>query len=236
MACFDSAREESRYVILLEATGETQGFHHSTGSPDVTTINSGHRGSLLLIIGRKHVRELTYTSFAAYWIAFGPHGPRALPPPGENWMVFRYTMLGVGISFLLFWAIRTQARPAPKTMNAQYQEMTNEYLRVRHDHVDVLMPQAPRATFPIVLHTDCIDFPEPKNRTHHRCIVRRLQRQRNGAEQAKERRENPQRRRRMIGKIPSARCILRYLEHQYQAPMFPSNMEVLWYTVGWQRG
>ncbi|KAK4691984.1 cytochrome c oxidase subunit 4, partial [Lecanoromycetidae sp. Uapishka_2] len=66
---------------------------------------------------------------AAYWIAFGPHGPRALPPPGENWMVFRYTMLGVGISFLLFWAIRTQARPAPKTMNAQYQEMTNEYLR-----------------------------------------------------------------------------------------------------------
>lgn len=66
---------------------------------------------------------------AAYWIAFGPHGPRALPPPGENWYVFRITMLGVGISFILFCAIRMGARPAPKTMNAQYQEMTNEYLK-----------------------------------------------------------------------------------------------------------
>lgn len=60
-------------------------------------------------------------------------------------MVFRYTMLGIGVSFLIFWAIRTQARPAPRTMNAQYQEMTNEYLRVRHNHVDIEMPQASRA-------------------------------------------------------------------------------------------
>ena len=66
----------------------------------------------------------------AYWIAFGPHGPRALPPPGENWMVFGYTMLGIGISFVIFWAIRSMARPAPGTMTAQYQEMTNEYLKV----------------------------------------------------------------------------------------------------------
>jgi len=63
-------------------------------------------------------------------------------------------MLGVGISCVIFWAIRTQARPAPKTMNAQYQEMTNEYLRVRHNHVDVLMPQAARAAFLLVLYTD----------------------------------------------------------------------------------
>ncbi|KAL9133359.1 MAG: hypothetical protein Q9175_005457 [Cornicularia normoerica] len=66
---------------------------------------------------------------AAYWIAFGPHGPRALPPPGENWYVFKLTMLGVGISFIIFCAIRSLARPAPKTMNSQYQEMTNEYLK-----------------------------------------------------------------------------------------------------------
>lgn len=66
---------------------------------------------------------------AAYWIAFGPHGPRSMPPPGENWWVFKMTMLGVGISFVIFALIRTQARPAPKTMNAQYQEMTNEYLK-----------------------------------------------------------------------------------------------------------
>ncbi|KAL9066281.1 MAG: hypothetical protein Q9161_007657 [Pseudevernia consocians] len=66
---------------------------------------------------------------AAYWIAFGPHGPRALPPPGENWEVFRLVMAGIGVSFVIFCAIRSQARPAPKTMNAQYQEMTNEYLK-----------------------------------------------------------------------------------------------------------
>ena len=40
------------------------------------------------------------------------------------------TMLGVGIAFIIFVLIRSQARPAPKTMNAQYQEMTNEYLKV----------------------------------------------------------------------------------------------------------
>lgn len=41
-------------------------------------------------------------------------------------------MLGIGISCVLFVAIRMFARPAPKTMTAQYQEMSNEYLKVRH--------------------------------------------------------------------------------------------------------
>ena len=67
----------------------------------------------------------------AYWIAFGPHGPRSLPPPGEGKMIFKYVSIAVGISFILFAFTRSMARPAPKTMNAQYQEMTNEYLRVR---------------------------------------------------------------------------------------------------------
>lgn len=66
---------------------------------------------------------------AAYWIAFGPHGPRSLPPPGENWWVFKMTMLGVGVSLVIFWILRQFARPPPKTMNAQWQEMSNEYLR-----------------------------------------------------------------------------------------------------------
>ena len=39
-------------------------------------------------------------------------------------------MLGVGVSFVIFLLIRTQARPAPGTMNKEYQEMTNEYLKV----------------------------------------------------------------------------------------------------------
>lgn len=39
-------------------------------------------------------------------------------------------MAAVGVSFILFWGIRQLARPAPGTMNAQYQEMTNQYLKV----------------------------------------------------------------------------------------------------------
>ncbi|MCJ1354244.1 MAG: Cytochrome c oxidase subunit 5A [Icmadophila ericetorum] len=65
----------------------------------------------------------------AYWIAFGPHGPRSLPPPGEGRRVFGYTMGFVGISFVLFWIVHAQARPPPGTMNKEYQEATNEYLR-----------------------------------------------------------------------------------------------------------
>jgi len=66
---------------------------------------------------------------AAYWIAFGPHGPRAEAPPGENWKVFRLTMYGVVASGVLFWITRQFAGPAPKTMNREWQEATNEYLR-----------------------------------------------------------------------------------------------------------
>ncbi|KAJ9641907.1 Cytochrome c oxidase subunit 5B, mitochondrial [Coniosporium tulheliwenetii] len=55
---------------------------------------------------------------AAYWIAFGPHGPRALPPPGEGTTVFIYTMIGVAA-----------AATTPKTMTKEYQEASEEYLR-----------------------------------------------------------------------------------------------------------
>ncbi|KAL2264417.1 hypothetical protein VTK26DRAFT_3304 [Humicola hyalothermophila] len=65
---------------------------------------------------------------AAYWIAFGPHGPRSLPPPGENKKVALYTAVGVGFSLLLFSALRFFAKPAPATMTKEWQEKTNEIL------------------------------------------------------------------------------------------------------------
>ncbi|KAL8679972.1 MAG: hypothetical protein Q9186_003788 [Xanthomendoza sp. 1 TL-2023] len=68
---------------------------------------------------------------ASYWMAFGPHGPRAVRPPGENWKVFWGTVAGIAVSCVLFGFIRWLARPPPKTMNAQYQAMTNEYLKIR---------------------------------------------------------------------------------------------------------
>ena len=67
----------------------------------------------------------------AYWIAFGPHGPRELPPAGQGWWVFKWTVIYVAGSCVVFFIIRMFARPAPKTMNREWQEATNEYLRVR---------------------------------------------------------------------------------------------------------
>jgi len=66
---------------------------------------------------------------AAYWIAFGAHGPRALPPPGEGWTVLGYTAIGILVSFGIFAAARMAAKPPPGTMNKEYQEQSNEYLK-----------------------------------------------------------------------------------------------------------
>jgi len=66
---------------------------------------------------------------ASYWIAFGPHGPRAVPPPGEGTKVFVYTLVGMGVSFALFYAVRLAARPPPSTMSKEWQEASEEYGR-----------------------------------------------------------------------------------------------------------
>ncbi|KAH8820589.1 mitochondrial cytochrome c oxidase-like protein subunit V [Xylogone sp. PMI_703] len=66
---------------------------------------------------------------AAYWIAFGAHGPRAVPPPGEGWKVAGYTFIGLGVSLVFFMLIRAGAGPAPATMTKEYEEATNEFLK-----------------------------------------------------------------------------------------------------------
>jgi len=66
---------------------------------------------------------------AAYYIAFGSHGPRAQTPPGEGWKVFGLTAVGLGASLLLFSAARFVSKGSPGTMNKEYQEATNEYLK-----------------------------------------------------------------------------------------------------------
>ncbi|KAJ4307061.1 Cytochrome c oxidase subunit 5B, mitochondrial [Collariella sp. IMI 366227] len=68
---------------------------------------------------------------AAYWIAFGPHGPRSLPPPGENQKVILYTIIGVGVSFVVFASMRMFAKPAPSTMTKEWQEASNEFLKAQ---------------------------------------------------------------------------------------------------------
>lgn len=66
----------------------------------------------------------------AYWIAFGNHGPRALTPPGENRQVFFWTMFWIGVSCVIFVVIRGGARGPSITMTKEWQEATNEYLKV----------------------------------------------------------------------------------------------------------
>lgn len=66
----------------------------------------------------------------AYWIAFGPHGARAGSPPGEGRTIVIYTTIGVAISVGLFGFTRYFARPPPHTMTKEYQEKSDEYLKV----------------------------------------------------------------------------------------------------------
>ncbi|KAI2617472.1 cytochrome c oxidase subunit IV [Hypoxylon sp. NC1633] len=66
---------------------------------------------------------------AAYWIAFGAHGPRAAAPADEGRKVALYTALGIIASFAIFATIRAFGGPAPSTMTREYQEATNEYLK-----------------------------------------------------------------------------------------------------------
>ncbi|KFY22673.1 hypothetical protein V493_06426 [Pseudogymnoascus sp. VKM F-4281 (FW-2241)] len=67
---------------------------------------------------------------AAYWIAFGAHGPRAVAPPGEGWKVVGYTLAGIAVSFAIFAGARSFAKGPPATMTKEYQEASNEYLLV----------------------------------------------------------------------------------------------------------
>ena len=43
-----------------------------------------------------------------------------------------YTTIGIAISAVLFFTIHSFARPQPRTMTKEWQEATNEYLKVRY--------------------------------------------------------------------------------------------------------
>lgn len=76
------------------------------------------------------LHRLTASWSVAYFIAFGPHGPRAEPPPGVGWWYFKWTFAAFAFSGVLLIIIRSFAGPPPSTMNKEWQEATNEYLKV----------------------------------------------------------------------------------------------------------
>ncbi|KAG6329663.1 hypothetical protein ID866_9427 [Astraeus odoratus] len=67
---------------------------------------------------------------AAYYVAFGPHGPRApVSPPGQGFKVFLATTGLVGVGAAIYLAIRASAPPPPKTLTREWEEASNERAR-----------------------------------------------------------------------------------------------------------
>ncbi|KAF8686818.1 hypothetical protein AX14_003782 [Amanita brunnescens Koide BX004] len=82
----------------------------------------------LEVLQKKEWKELSLDEKrAAYYVAFGPHGPRApTSKPGDSLKIFGYTMALVGIAGVLGYAIRGFASSPPRTMTKEWQEATNK--------------------------------------------------------------------------------------------------------------
>ncbi|GMK54249.1 hypothetical protein CspeluHIS016_0108350 [Cutaneotrichosporon spelunceum] len=87
-------------------------------------------------IQKKDWKELTVDEKkAAYFVSFGPHGPRApVLPPGGKMKIFAGTLAGVAVALGVFAAVRSAAPEPPKTWNREYQEQTNEYLKEQNSN------------------------------------------------------------------------------------------------------
>ncbi|OWZ29553.1 cytochrome c oxidase subunit 4 [Cryptococcus neoformans] len=80
---------------------------------------------------KKNWKELTIDEKkAAYFVAFGPHGPRTpANEPGHSLKVVVGVVALVGAAYGVFALARSQAAPPPRTMTTEYQEQMNEYMR-----------------------------------------------------------------------------------------------------------
>ncbi|KZT71343.1 cytochrome c oxidase subunit IV [Daedalea quercina L-15889] len=64
---------------------------------------------------------------AAYYVAFGPHGPRRpANPPGTTLKIALGTAAGIAAAGVLFLAIRSTAPPPPKTISKEWEEAANQ--------------------------------------------------------------------------------------------------------------
>jgi hypothetical protein len=80
----------------------------------------------------KVIDKITLLISPAYYIAFGPHGPRRPPPPDEGRNVFFLSAGVICAAFAVFAFSRMFASPIrPRTMTKEWQEATEEYLKVR---------------------------------------------------------------------------------------------------------
>ncbi|KAG2228201.1 hypothetical protein INT45_010993 [Circinella minor] len=72
---------------------------------------------------------------AAYYVAFGPHGPREpITKPGHNGKVFGGVVATIAASAALFYVIRLNGGEKPETFTKEWQEATNEYLKSQNSN------------------------------------------------------------------------------------------------------
>ncbi|GAA5847553.1 hypothetical protein JCM9279_005292 [Rhodotorula babjevae] len=65
---------------------------------------------------------------AAYYVAFGPHGPRE-PLQANGGKTLAGTLAAVGVATLLFYFVRKGGKETPKSLSREHQEAANEMLR-----------------------------------------------------------------------------------------------------------
>jgi len=82
----------------------------------------------LEVLQQKDWKELSLDEKkAAYYVAFGPHGPRApTSQPGDNLKILLSTVALIGIAGALYLGIKSTSPPPPKTMTKEWQEASNE--------------------------------------------------------------------------------------------------------------
>ncbi|KAI9257889.1 cytochrome c oxidase subunit IV [Sporodiniella umbellata] len=72
---------------------------------------------------------------AAYFIAFGAHGPREpITKPGHGAKVFAGVSGVLAVSGALFYAMRVGGQETPKTINREWEQATNEYLKSQNSN------------------------------------------------------------------------------------------------------
>ncbi|KAG1024088.1 hypothetical protein G6F26_006249 [Rhizopus arrhizus] len=72
---------------------------------------------------------------AAYYIAFGAHGPREpFTKPGHALKVLGGVTGVLAASGALFYAIRLNGQETPRTINKEWEQATNEYLKSQNSN------------------------------------------------------------------------------------------------------
>ncbi|KAF9532833.1 COX4, subunit IV of cytochrome c oxidase [Crepidotus variabilis] len=82
----------------------------------------------LEVLQQKDWKELSLDEKkAAYYVAFGPHGPRApTSKPGDGLKIFLSTVALIGAAGVVFLGVLSISPPPPKTMTKEWQEASNE--------------------------------------------------------------------------------------------------------------